>query len=136
MTKKTMSVREMGALLGLGKVESYWLVHKNYFKTVLVAGKMRVVVDSFEKWYAGQFHYKKVDGPKPGRKYAHTMSVYEASVVIGVSSGVMYDLIKKNPIKTEIINNRIQIHIDSFEEWYAMQDKYHKVTSEGGTEDV
>ena len=48
----------------------------------------------------------------------------------------MYDLIKKNPIKTEIINNRIQIHIDSFEEWYAMQDKYHKVTSEGGIEDV
>ena len=36
MMKKTMSVREMGALLGLKKVDSYWLVHKNYFKTVLV----------------------------------------------------------------------------------------------------
>ena len=26
--KKTMTVREMGRLLGLKKVESYWLVHK------------------------------------------------------------------------------------------------------------
>jgi len=136
MIKKTMSVREMGALLGLKKVDSYWLVHKNYFKTVLVAGKMRVLVDSFEEWYAGQFHYKKIDGTKPGQKYAHTMSVHEASAIIGVSYGVMYDLIKRYPIKTEIINNRTQIYIDSFEEWYATQDKYRKVTPEGGTKDV
>ena len=136
MTKKTMSVREMGALLGLKKVDSYWLVHKNYFKTVLVAGKMRVFVDSFEEWYAGQFHYKKIDGTNPGQKYAHTMSVHEASVIIGVSDGVMYDLIKRYSIKTEIINNRTQIYIDSFEEWYATQDKYRKVTQEGGKEDV
>ncbi len=136
MIKKTMSVREMGALLGLKKVDSYWLVHKKYFKTVLVAGKMRVLVDSFEEWYAGQFHYKKIDGTKPGQKYAHTMSVHEASVIIGVSDGVMYDLIKRHPIKTEIINNRTQIYIDSFEEWYATQDKYRKVTPKGGAEDV
>lgn len=136
MKKKTMSVREMGALLGLGKVESYWLVHKNYFRTVLVAGKMRVFVDSFEDWYAGQFHYKKIDGTKPGQKYAHTMSVYEASAVIGVSHSVMYDLLKKNPIETEIINNRTQIHIDSFEKWYEGQSKYRKVESEGGAADV
>ncbi|MBC8534250.1 helix-turn-helix domain-containing protein [Yeguia hominis] len=136
MIKKTMSVREMGALLGLKKVDSYWLVHKNYFKTVLVAGKMRVLVDSFEEWYAGQFHYKKIDGTKPGQKYAYTMSVHEASAIIGVSDGVMYDLIKRYPIKAEIINNRTQIYIDSFEEWYATQDKYRKVTPEGGTKDV
>ena len=37
-----MSVPEMGKMLGLGKVESYWLVKKNYFKTIQVAGRMRV----------------------------------------------------------------------------------------------
>lgn len=37
--KKSMSVREMGSMLGLKKVESYWLVHKGYFETVLVGGK-------------------------------------------------------------------------------------------------
>ena len=65
--KTSMSVPEMGKMLGLGKVESYWLVKKNYFKTIQVAGRMRVMLDSFEDWYAGQFHYKKVDGTPPER---------------------------------------------------------------------
>ena len=64
-TKKSISVPEMGRMLGLGKVESYWLVKKNYFTTIQVAGRMRVMLDSFEDWYAGQFHYKKVDGTPP-----------------------------------------------------------------------
>ena len=47
--KSTMSVPEMGRLLGLKKVESYWLVHKGYFETIQVEGKMRVVRESFER---------------------------------------------------------------------------------------
>ena len=43
--KTSMSVPEMGKMLGLGKVESYWLVKKNYFKTIQVAGRMRVMLD-------------------------------------------------------------------------------------------
>lgn len=66
-TKKSISVPEMGRILGLGKVESYWLVKKNYFTTIQVAGRMRVMLDSFEDWYAGQFHYKKVDGTPPAQ---------------------------------------------------------------------
>ena len=52
MTKKkktTMSVPEMQRLLGLGKTDAYWLVKKQCFETVVVAGKMRVVIDSFEQ---------------------------------------------------------------------------------------
>ena len=49
MNKTSMSVREMGRLLGLGKTDSYWLVKKNYFEIRLIAGKMRVMVDSFGK---------------------------------------------------------------------------------------
>ena len=58
--KTTMSVPEMRRMLGLGKTDSYWLVHKKYFETIMVQGKMRVVIESFEKWYASQTHYKKV----------------------------------------------------------------------------
>lgn len=65
--KTSMSVPEMGKMLGLGKVESYWLVKKNYFKTIQVAGRMRVMLDSFEDWYACQFHYKKVMVHRPER---------------------------------------------------------------------
>ena len=38
--KKSMSVPEMGRLLGLGKTESYYLVKKNWFKVVTISGKM------------------------------------------------------------------------------------------------
>ena len=49
MNKKSMSVTEMRKILGIGKTDSYWLVKKGYFETVIIAGKMRVLVDSFEK---------------------------------------------------------------------------------------
>ena len=56
----SMSVRQMGNLLGLGKTDSYWLIKKNLFKVITVSGKMRIMKDSFEEWYQGQSHYKKV----------------------------------------------------------------------------
>lgn len=71
MTKKkktTMSVPEMQRLLGLGKTDAYWLVKKQCFETVVVAGKMRVVIDSFEHWYANQVKHSKVHGPPPGKE--------------------------------------------------------------------
>ena len=57
--RTTMSVPEMRRMLGLGKTDSYWLVHRQCFETIIVAGKMRVVIDSFEHWYANQIKYKK-----------------------------------------------------------------------------
>ena len=70
--RTSMSVPEMGKLLGLCKTEAYWLVKKNYFNTVLVGGTMRVMIDSFEKWYANQFKYHKVDGTPPGEEMKKT----------------------------------------------------------------
>ena len=55
--KTTMSVPEMRRMLGLGKTESYWLVHRGFFDTILVEGKMRIVIESFEKWYANQINW-------------------------------------------------------------------------------
>ena len=60
--KKTMSVPDVMRILGLGKTATYRLINQCRFKTYLVLGKMRVDVDSFEDWYAGQFHYEKVNG--------------------------------------------------------------------------
>ena len=56
----SMSVRQMGNLLGLKKTDSYWLVKKGLFKVIMVKGKMRIMKDSFEEWYKSQTHYKKV----------------------------------------------------------------------------
>ena len=47
--RTTMSVREMRQLLGLGKTDSYWLLHKNLFEVILINDKRRIVISSFEK---------------------------------------------------------------------------------------
>ena len=70
--KTTMSVAEMRKMLGLKKTESYWLIHKNQFETITVCGKMRIVLDSFENWYANQVHYKKINGEAPGKEIRKT----------------------------------------------------------------
>lgn len=127
--KSSMSVPEMGKMLGLGKVESYWLVKKNYFKTIQVAGRMRVMLDSFEDWYAGQFHYKKVDGTPPGEKWRHTtMSVPEMADLLGLKSGTAYDLVKRGYFETTLIDRRIRIITSSFEAWYQKQTHYVKIS--------
>lgn len=128
MKKKSMSVREMRRLLGLGKTEAYWLVKKNYFDTVIIAGKMRVMIESFENWYANQFHYKKIIGEAPGKNWTSiTMSIQETASLLGIAEGTLYDLMKKKPFKTVKVGMYTRIYIDSFEDWYNSQSHYKKV---------
>ena len=63
MGKTSISVPEMRRLLGMKKVEAYWLVKQGRFKVILVGGKMRIMLDSFEEWYGRQFRYKKNHAP-------------------------------------------------------------------------
>ena len=65
--KKTMTVRDMSRILGLGKTASYRLIGQNLFKKFLVFGKIRIDVESFEEWYANQFHYKKSMAKDPAK---------------------------------------------------------------------
>lgn len=128
MKKKRMSVREMRRLLGLGKTEAYWLVKKNYFDTVIIAGKMRVMIESFENWYANQLHYKKIIGEAPGKNWTSiTMSIQETASLLGIAEGTLYDLMKKKPFKTVKVGMYTRIYIDSFEDWYNSQSHYKKV---------
>lgn len=99
--KTTMSVAEMGKMLGLGKTEPYWLVHKNCFETIMVNGKMRVVIESFEKWYANQTKRKKVNGPPPGEELrANSYSVQEIADMLSLDNTSVYYLIRRDQIPT------------------------------------
>ena len=93
--RRTMiSVKEMGDLLGLKKTERYWLVHKNFFKTKTIIGKMWVDIASFESWYANQLKYKKVSGEEPGQKIQEwSYSVKDISQMLGICEAGAYDLI-------------------------------------------
>lgn len=123
--RTTMSVPEMRRMLGLGKTDSYWLVHKQCFETVMVAGKIRIVIDSFEHWYANQIKHKKIDGPPPGEELrAYSYSPQEMAEELGVSESIAYDIIKRYNIETFEVDTWKRVRKDVFEAWYMNQTKY------------
>ena len=128
MSKTSMSVIEMGKSLGLGKTESYWLVHKEQFETRFVAGKMRVMVESFERWYANQLHYKKISGELPGKELLkRTMTVHTMAKLLGIKEANAYELIHRlhfRSVKTEYSSQRLLIDKATFNEWLKKQTHY------------
>lgn len=123
--KTTMSVTEMRKILGLKKTDSYWLVHKNCFETIMVNGKMRIVIDSFEKWYANQIKHKKVDGPPPGEELrAYSYSVRDIAQMLSIDESSVYYLIKRDHIPTFKVETWTRIRKNDFEKWYASQNKH------------
>ena len=128
MSKTSMSVIEMGKSLGLGKTESYWLVHKEQFETRFVAGKMRVMVESFVRWYANQLHYKKISGELPGKELLkRTMTVPTMAKLLGIKEANAYELIHRlhfRSVKTEYSSQRLLIDKATFNEWLKKQTHY------------
>ena len=125
--KTTISVPEMRKILGLGKTESYYLIRKNYFDVITVGGKMRVKIDSFEKWYASQCRYKKIDGSPPGLDYGETMSVQEVADTLGIPNSTAHDLVCRERFASKKIDGLLRIDKDSFDAWYISQTRYTKV---------
>ena len=122
---KTMSVIAMGKLLGLKKVESYWLVHKGYFETILVNGKMRVVTESFDRWYAHQVKYHKVTGKPPGELLRQeSYSAKDISKMLNLSETYVYEVMKAGGVKPVLINYWQRFPKDAFDRWYAGQSRY------------
>ena len=123
--RTTMSVPEMQRMLGLCKTESYWLVHRGYFDTILVEGKMRVVIESFEKWYANQIKWHKVNGDPPGQELkSYSYSIKEFGELLDVDDSVAYDIIKRCRIETFTAGSWKRIRKDVFEAWYNSQSRY------------
>ena len=128
MDKKSISVPEIRRILGLGKTESYWLIKKGYFKTIMLFGKIRVMTDSFEEWYANQFHYKKVDGTPPGQNWSHTLSVHDIAELLGISDSAVYDILRTKPLPTITVSGKRRVEKECFEKWYSAQSHYKKVS--------
>ena len=111
-----MTVPEMGKLLGLKKTDRYWLVHKNVFESKEIAGKIRINIASFEKWYANQIKYHKVTGEKPTKELkSWSYSVKEVADLLEVDDYLVYDLLKKNQMEVVIVNYWKRIPKESFQ---------------------
>ena len=123
--RTTMTVREMGDMLGLKKTERYWLVHKEFFKTEVIGGQMRVDIASFEKWYAGQVKYKKVDGEEPGSELKkRSYSIRDIAHILNVPESTAYDLVKRAGLPCEIVDYWKRYPKEAFDEWYKSQERY------------
>ena len=112
MGKTSISVPEMGRLLGMKKVEAYWLVKQGRFTVIQVGGKMRIMLDSFEEWYGRQTRYKKVSGPEPGQLLPASLTVPEAANILGLNPGSVYELIKNHaPFETFKVDGQTRIKL-------------------------
>lgn len=121
--KTTMSVAEMRRILGLKKTDGYWLVKKNEFPTIMVQGKMRIAISSFEKWYDNQMHYRKVDGPDP-KVCQRTYSIADIEKLLDVSEETVREIIRRDGLTLIKSSYHSRISKAEFYEWYHNQDHY------------
>ena len=124
--KTTMSVREMQHLLGLGKTDSYWLLHKNFFEVILINDKMRIVISSFEKWLNSQSTYRlqepvmeaheepplELKCPKSEKYY----SFQEIQDFYGVSRTTLVTWIREEGIPTIDVGRAKRVRKDVFDD--------------------
>ena len=142
--KRIYTVDEIQDILGIGRNAAYNLVKSGVFHSVRIGGNIRIskksfdrwlgfqrevqaLVDSFEKWYDNQLHYRKVDGTPPGKNWTGiTFSVREVAEMLGISDSNVYGLLKKKVFRTARVGQATRIYKDSFEEWYQSQTYYNK----------
>ena len=127
-SKTSFSVPEMRKMLGLSKTEAYWLVKKNFFKTIVAAGRIRIMKDSFEEWYANQYTYQKVDGPPPGENLKNKLlSTADIAEILGIAEATASELVAKEQFELIYVYGKRRIVKSSFERWYQSQSFYRTV---------
>ena len=126
--KKWMLVSEMGKLLGLKKTDRYWLVHKNFFRTEVVMGRMRIDVESFEKWYANQVKYHKVTGEEPGLELKQrSLSPRDIAELLGISESYVYEILLRDHVPTITADYLKRVTVEEFLKWYKGQDHFKTI---------
>ena len=112
----TMTVRELGDLLGIRKTDSYWLAHKGEFQVEEQYGQLRIDRVSFEEWYTWQTTYHKVTGEEPGQNlHAFGYTAVEIAGMLSIPEKYIYDVLKKAGLEFRIMDHQKWYLKDSFE---------------------
>lgn len=74
-----------------------------------------------------QFHYEKVNGERPGKKYGKTLSPLTVAKVLGIPRSTANDLMNDGIVEFIWVDGKRRIKRESFDKWYASQSKYTKV---------
>jgi len=124
--KTTMSIREMGRILGLGKTESYYLAKKGYFKLIRFYNTTRVDIASFEEWYNSQIRYRKAEGVPPRKRVENAMTLKELTEELGLSYSSAKELVRRKLFPVSKPDGMLLIDRAGFEAWYNSQFRYWK----------
>ena len=86
---------------------------------------MRVLIDSFEEWYANQIKYQKIDGQPPGdRLREKSYSARDIGKMLGISTSYAYDIIRQEGIPTITVDYWKRVKKEDFDKWYEGQDRF------------
>jgi plasmid maintenance system antidote protein VapI len=123
--RNSFTVPEFRKMLGICKTESYWILKHRNIETVKINGQIRILKSSFEEWYSNQTRYHIIGGPEPGDKLKeNSYSPKDLMRILGISEYVAYTLISRGCFETFTVDYNIRISRESFNRWYASQEKY------------
>ena len=120
--KTSVSIKEMGDMLGLRKTEAYRLANSGVFSVVEIGKRKRVLIESFENWYENQSLYQKVIETNQPVYY----SISEVAERLAISYTTAYDLTIKDNYQAEKYGNHWRIDVESFEIWLQKNPEYCK----------
>lgn len=106
MYAKSMSVMQMAKLLGIKKTAAFRLAQIANFETVQIGRSRRILMDSFEEWYAHQLHYHKVNGELPGTAYGELITLSEIVAEYGIPMTSLCALIDALKLDEKKVGNR------------------------------
>ena len=105
-------------MLGVSGAVVYEIWDKNNLETFTVDFVKRIPKEVFEKWYAGQTHYRKrKHGSHVGAKRNRYISRDEAAVMAGVTPSTVSRWAEEGYFRFTKTDKILRIRRDSFERW-------------------
>jgi len=86
---------------------------------------MRVVIESFENWYAGQVKYHKVNGEPPGKRLnQESYSARDIAGMLQINEMYAYQVMKNAGIKPVLVDYWQRFPKEDFDKWYSGQSRF------------
>ena len=118
LTRMSYSFAEVAEMLGVSGAVVYEIWDKNNLETFTVDFVKRIPKEVFEKWYAGQTHYRKrKHGSHVGAKRSRYISRDEAAVMAGVTPSTVSRWAEEGYFRFTKTDKILRIRRDSFERW-------------------
>lgn len=128
----SLSPRDISQLLEIPEYRVYDLIKEKKWETVTVGYWTRIKRDSFEKWYRGQKHYRKVEDRQNDEDLENaTITFPQAAAMLGMTRKGFYSVLRSKEYAQffEIVEvaGRNRITKASFGRFLNGQDQYNLV---------